>query len=76
MILCIVLSFVDCGVPETWKSQIASNKKTYGLFVWLVAGADLFGEKSSFGWLLVASLFRDKNTAGWWQAVELVEVGC
>jgi hypothetical protein len=41
-----------------------------------VAGADLFGEKSSFGWLLVASLFRDKNTAGWWQAVELVEVGC
>jgi hypothetical protein len=36
------------------------------LFVWLVAGADLFWEKSTAGWLLVAGLFWEKSTAGWW----------
>jgi hypothetical protein len=29
----------------------------YRLFVWLVAGAGLFLEKSTAGWLLVAGLF-------------------
>jgi hypothetical protein len=33
---------------------------------WLMAGADLFREKSTVGWLPVAGLFREKNTAGWW----------
>jgi hypothetical protein len=28
-----------------------------GLFVWLVAGAGLFREKSTVDWLLVADLF-------------------
>jgi hypothetical protein len=32
----------------------------------LVAGADLFREKSTAGWLLVAGLFREKSTVGWW----------
>jgi hypothetical protein len=31
-----------------------------------VAGADLFWEKSTAGWLLVAGLFWEENTAGWW----------
>jgi hypothetical protein len=31
-----------------------------------MAGADLFREKSTAGWLLVAGLFREKSTAGWW----------
>jgi hypothetical protein len=26
-------------------------------FVWLVAGADLFGKKNTVGWLLVTDLF-------------------
>jgi hypothetical protein len=33
---------------------------------WLMAGTDLFWEKSTAGWLLVADLFWDKSTAGWW----------
>jgi hypothetical protein len=33
---------------------------------WLMAGADLFWEKSTAGWLLVAGLFWEKSTAGWW----------
>jgi hypothetical protein len=39
-----------------------------------MAGADLFREKSTAGWLLVAGLFREKSSAGWWlisQANEL-----
>jgi hypothetical protein len=39
---------------------------TNTLFVWLVAGADLFWEKSIAVWLLVSSLFWEKNTADWW----------
>jgi hypothetical protein len=31
-----------------------------------MAGADLFWEKSTAGWLLVAGLFWEKSTAGWW----------
>jgi hypothetical protein len=33
---------------------------------WLMAGADLFWEKSTAGWLLMADLLWEKNTAGWW----------
>jgi hypothetical protein len=33
---------------------------------WLMAGADLFWEKSTTGWLLAAGLLREKSTAGWW----------
>jgi hypothetical protein len=33
---------------------------------WLVVGADLFWEKSTAGWLLVARLFWEKSTVGWW----------
>jgi hypothetical protein len=33
---------------------------------WLMVGADLFWEKSTAGWLLVAGLFWEKSTAGWW----------
>jgi hypothetical protein len=33
---------------------------------WLMAGADLFRDKSTVGWLLVAGLFREKSTADWW----------
>jgi hypothetical protein len=36
------------------------------LFVWLVSGADLFWEKSTVGWLLVADLFWEKSTTSWW----------
>jgi hypothetical protein len=35
------------------------------LFVWLVAGADLFWEKSTADWLLVVGLFWEKSTTGW-----------
>jgi hypothetical protein len=36
-------------------------------FGWLlVAGADLFWEKSTIGWLLVVGLFWEKSTVGWW----------
>jgi hypothetical protein len=36
-------------------------------FGWLlVAGADLFWDKSTAGWLLVAGLFWDKSTIDWW----------
>jgi hypothetical protein len=38
----------------------------YGLFVWLVAGADLFWKKSTAGWLLVADLLWEKSIAGRW----------
>jgi hypothetical protein len=31
-----------------------------------MAGADLFWEKSTADWLLVADLFWDKSTAGRW----------
>jgi hypothetical protein len=31
--------------------------KINSLFVWLIAGADLFREKSTVGWLLVAGSF-------------------
>jgi hypothetical protein len=46
---------------------------------WLMAGADLFWEKSIAGWLLVAGLFWEKSTAGWWlisQANRLGLVQC
>jgi hypothetical protein len=33
---------------------------------WLVVDADLFWEKSTDGWLLVAGLFWEKSTASWW----------
>jgi hypothetical protein len=33
---------------------------------WLIVGADLFWEKSTAGWSLVAGLFWEKNTTGWW----------
>jgi hypothetical protein len=33
---------------------------------WLMAGADLFWEKSTVGWLLMTDLFWEKSTAGWW----------
>jgi hypothetical protein len=33
---------------------------------WLMAGANLFWEKSTAGWLLMADLFWEKITAGWW----------
>jgi hypothetical protein len=33
---------------------------------WLMAGAGLFWEKSTAGWLLVAGLFWEKSTASWW----------
>jgi hypothetical protein len=33
---------------------------------WLMAGADLFWDKSTAGWLLVAGLLWEKSTAGWW----------
>jgi hypothetical protein len=36
------------------------------LFGWLVAGAGLFWEKSTAGWLLVAGLFWEKSNADWW----------
>jgi hypothetical protein len=41
---------------------------TDSLFGWLVAGAGagLFWEESTAGWLLVVGLFWDKITAGWW----------
>jgi hypothetical protein len=32
----------------------------------MVAGADLFGEKSTADWLLIAVLLREKSTGGWW----------
>jgi hypothetical protein len=38
----------------------------YSLFVWLVAGAGLFWEKSTACWLLVVGLFREKSTASRW----------
>jgi hypothetical protein len=31
-----------------------------------MASADLFWEKSTAGWLLVAGLFWEKSTVGWW----------
>jgi hypothetical protein len=37
-----------------------------GLFVWLVADAGLFWEKSTADWLLVADLLWEKSAAGWW----------
>jgi hypothetical protein len=36
------------------------------MFVWLMAGADLFWEKNTTSWLLVAGLLWEKSTAGWW----------
>jgi hypothetical protein len=33
---------------------------------WLMAGADLFWEKSTVGWLMLTGLFWEKSTAGWW----------
>jgi hypothetical protein len=33
---------------------------------WLVVGADLFWEKNTHDWLLVAGLFWQKSIAGWW----------
>jgi hypothetical protein len=32
---------------------------------WLMAGAGLFWEESTAGWLLVAGLFWEKSTVGW-----------
>jgi hypothetical protein len=31
-----------------------------------MAGAGLFWEKSTVGWLLVTDLFWEKSTADWW----------
>jgi hypothetical protein len=31
-----------------------------------MAGAGLFWEKSTVGWLLVAGLFWEKSTTSWW----------
>jgi hypothetical protein len=33
---------------------------------WLMIDADLFWEKSTAGWLLVAGFLWEKSTAGWW----------
>jgi hypothetical protein len=33
---------------------------------WLMTGADLFWDKSTAGWLLVAGLFWEKSTVAWW----------
>jgi hypothetical protein len=49
------------------KSTIGSIRLTHCSFGWwLMADADLFWEKSTAGWLLVAGLFWEKSTAGWW----------
>jgi hypothetical protein len=47
------------------KKRVLFPQRRY-LFVWLVAGADLFWEKSTSGWLLVAGLFWEKSTVSWW----------
>jgi hypothetical protein len=52
--------------PEAAVRSTQHHCATHGLFVWLVADADLFWEKSTVGWLLVAGLFWEKSTAGWW----------
>jgi hypothetical protein len=38
--------------------------RAYSFGWWLMAGADLFWEKSTADWLLVAGLFWEKSTAG------------
>jgi hypothetical protein len=49
---------------QTHGSERMSTACSFG---WcLMAGADLFWEKSTVGWLLVAGLFWEKSTAGWW----------
>jgi hypothetical protein len=57
-------------VPDAyWACRVGSllaHLKTSSLFISLVANADLFFEKSTVGWLLVAALFLEKITASWW----------
>jgi hypothetical protein len=47
-------------------SQTTTNPTACSFGWWLMAGADLFWEKSTAGLLLVASFIWEKSTTGWW----------
>jgi hypothetical protein len=53
--------------PDSFFLKKTKTRQTACSFGWwLMAGADLFWEKSTAAWLLVAGLFFEKDTAGWW----------
>jgi hypothetical protein len=45
-------------------AELATSACSFGW--WLMAGAGLFWEKSTVGWLLMTGLLWEKSTAGWW----------
>jgi hypothetical protein len=45
---------------------VTENSGPTPIIVWLTADADLFREKNTAGWLLVAGLLSEKNTVGLW----------
>jgi hypothetical protein len=59
-------SLLKCPPAKIHLSNVQQLKPTaYSFGWWLMAGADLFWEKSTVGWLLVAGLFWEKSTGGW-----------
>jgi hypothetical protein len=66
----------DQSVEEsTGDRSRLSVPRAWGGGWWLMAGADLFWEKSTAGWLLMAGLFWEKSTAGWWLISQTNRVG-
>jgi hypothetical protein len=65
LVICIVMTILNLLCPEQiWALGCQTSACSFGW--WLMAGADLFWEKSTTSWLLVAGLFWEKSTAGWW----------
>jgi hypothetical protein len=54
----------DEAGATSWTVEEEAMGRWFGW--WLMAGADLFWEKSTTSWLLVAGLLWEKSTTGWW----------
>jgi hypothetical protein len=67
---CLHVCFSEVGQVSIGRSHVLQDYTPVATACsfgwWLMAGADLFWEKSTAGWLLMAGLFWEKSTAGWW----------
>jgi hypothetical protein len=62
-------------MPRSYHPHLGRRACSFGW--WLMAGADLFWEKSIAGWLLMAGLFWEKSTVSRWLISQMNRcVGC
>jgi hypothetical protein len=56
----------SCRLPTHTVPHTPRDMSKHGAGADGLAGAGLFGEKSTVGWLLVSGLFWEKSIADWW----------